>query len=68
MELSIQVKGRILVNGKHTGEDICDISSYVQQDDLFIGLLTVREHLWFNVSIPTSHIMETRNYNCNIFI
>ncbi|KAK2141381.1 hypothetical protein LSH36_1112g00067 [Paralvinella palmiformis] len=44
----LKVKGRILVNGKHTGEDICDISSYVQQDDLFIGLLTVREHLWFN--------------------
>ena len=45
-----QVTGRILVNGEDIGDNISRISGYAQQDDIFSGLMTVKEHLWFNVS------------------
>ncbi|KAK2147165.1 hypothetical protein LSH36_566g01069 [Paralvinella palmiformis] len=45
---SLKVKGSVLVNGQEIGEDINRISGYVQQDNAFLGTLTVREHLWFN--------------------
>jgi ATP-binding cassette, subfamily G (WHITE), eye pigment precursor transporter len=44
------IDGDIKINGKHaTQEDINRYSGYVQQNDLFIGTLTVREHLTFLV-------------------
>uniref|UniRef100_H2Z0C6 ABC transporter domain-containing protein n=1 Tax=Ciona savignyi TaxID=51511 RepID=H2Z0C6_CIOSA len=42
--------GDILANGVSMGPDISKISAYVQQDDLFMGQLTVKEHLMFAVS------------------
>lgn len=45
---SLVVEGEVLVNGRNIGEEINSISSYIQQDDLFIGSMTVKEHLWFN--------------------
>ncbi|CAL1533116.1 unnamed protein product [Lymnaea stagnalis] len=39
--------GDIRINGWHIGQCIKGISAYVQQDDLFIGTLTVREQLQF---------------------
>ncbi|KAI8777535.1 protein white-like [Biomphalaria glabrata] len=39
--------GDIRVNGWHIGSSIKGISAYVQQDDLFITTLTVREQLQF---------------------
>lgn len=47
---TVNVEGQVLVNGKNIGDDIATVSAYIQQDDLMIGSLTVREHLWFNVS------------------
>ncbi|KAK2147166.1 hypothetical protein LSH36_566g01070 [Paralvinella palmiformis] len=44
----ILVEGQCFVNGENIGEDICRISGYVQQDNIYIGILTVKEHLWFN--------------------
>lgn len=41
------VDGEVLVNGENVGASMTRISAYVQQDDLFIGTLTVREHLVF---------------------
>ena len=35
------------------------VSAYVQQDDLFIGTLTVREHLNFQVRTATIPILNT---------
>ena len=46
----LTVSGQVLVNGMSMGNDIANISGYVQQEDLFVGTLTVYEHLWFNVS------------------
>ncbi|CAL1279820.1 unnamed protein product [Larinioides sclopetarius] len=43
----LNVDGEVLVNGENVGQDITRLSAYVQQDDLFIGTLTVREHLVF---------------------
>ena len=52
---NLKVEGEIRINGKLVSsvEDISSISGYVQQDDLFIGYLTVKEHLIFQV-IPFS--------------
>lgn len=46
---SVQVVGSVMVNGTPVGININSISAYVQQEDLFIGTLTVREHLTFQV-------------------
>ncbi|KAK2141377.1 hypothetical protein LSH36_1112g00089 [Paralvinella palmiformis] len=51
---SLKVEGTILVNGENIGDDLYGISGYVQQDDIFIGILTVREHLWFNAVLKLS--------------
>ena len=47
---NIQVSGRRAVNGIPVNCSVlASLSAYVQQDDLFIGTLTVREHLIFQV-------------------
>ncbi|KFM65485.1 Protein white, partial [Stegodyphus mimosarum] len=43
----LTVDGEVLVNGENVGESMTRLSAYVQQDDLFIGTLTVKEHLVF---------------------
>ena len=48
---NVDVSGTVCLNGKPVSFDINNISAYVQQEDLFIGTLTVREHLMFQVSI-----------------
>lgn len=46
----LKVSGHVSVNGKPvSGAEIAKMSAYVQQDDLFFGALTVREHLQFQV-------------------
>ena len=46
---SVRVAGTVTVNGHAIGLGINSMSAYVQQEDLFIGTLTVREHLTFQV-------------------
>ena len=47
---NLKVAGNIKVNGKEIdGSQMGLISSYIQQEDLFYGTLTVREHLIFHV-------------------
>ena len=41
--------GNVHVNGKDVGKDICHITAYVQQDDIFFPNLTVKETLVFKV-------------------
>jgi ABC-type multidrug transport system ATPase subunit len=47
----LKVEGDVKVNGKLIGmlEEISSMSGYVQQNDLFIGNLQVKEHLIFQV-------------------
>ena len=46
----LDFKGQVKVNGQDPKNNIASVSGYVQQHDLFIGILTVREHLWVQVS------------------
>lgn len=49
---SVSVSGTRCVNGiPVNSSSLTSISAYVQQDDLFIGTLTVKEHLVFQVSL-----------------
>ena len=53
------VSGEVRVNGGRVGSGMTSLSAYIQQEDLFIGTLTVREHLWFQVTSSTlSHIVR----------
>ena len=45
----LNISGKIKINGQEVGKRIKSFSAYVQQEDLFIGTLTVREHLMFQV-------------------
>ena len=50
---NVDVSGTVCLNGKPVSFDINNISAYIQQEDLFIGSLTVHEHLMFQVSMYT---------------
>nr|XP_045624412.1 protein scarlet-like [Procambarus clarkii] len=43
----VVVDGEILVNGRRSGRSMNAISGYVHQDDIFVGSLSVKEHLTF---------------------
>ncbi|KAJ7318627.1 ATPase [Desmophyllum pertusum] len=47
----VQVTGTVEVNDHPIGIDINALSAYIQQEDLFIGSLTVREHLIFQAAL-----------------
>jgi ABC-type multidrug transport system ATPase subunit len=49
---SLKFEGDVKVNGERVNsvEEISSMSGYVQQNDLFIGTLKVKEHLIFQVS------------------
>ena len=46
----MDVRGTVEVNDRPIGTEITSISAYIQQEDLFVGSLTVKEHLTFQVS------------------
>lgn len=47
---SLVVSGDIKINDKVVNRDqMNDVSAYLQQEDLFLGTMTVREHLLFKV-------------------
>lgn len=47
------IEGEVKVNGQliTSVSEIASLSGYVQQDDLFIGSLTVKEHLIFQAML-----------------
>ena len=48
----LKVTGSVRLNGREAfGSDVGHLSAYVQQEDIFFGTLTVREHLKFQVSL-----------------
>jgi len=51
---SLTITGDVRVNGADIGSAISVVSGYVQQDDMFIGLLTVEEHLTFHAMLRMS--------------
>ncbi|CAI5448789.1 unnamed protein product [Caenorhabditis angaria] len=58
----LEVEGEILVNGQNIGKGVTSVSAYVQQEDLFLGTLTVREHLEIQAKLrlPSSFSAEDR--------
>ena len=48
----LQIQGNIKINGKQLNslDAMSAISGYVQQKDLFVGTLKVKEHLFFQVN------------------
>uniref|UniRef100_A0A0K0ECK1 ABC transporter domain-containing protein n=1 Tax=Strongyloides stercoralis TaxID=6248 RepID=A0A0K0ECK1_STRER len=57
---NLTVSGEILVNGINVNRGITNISSYVQQEDLFMSRLTVYEHL-----IIQSYMRLPSNNSCS---
>jgi len=47
----LQIQADVRINGRKMKKDISGVSAFVQQEELFIGSLTVREHLRFHVCI-----------------
>eukprot|EP01138_Halocafeteria_seosinensis_P009897 gb/GECG01010109.1/.p1 GENE.gb/GECG01010109.1/~~gb/GECG01010109.1/.p1 ORF type:complete len:691 (+),score=85.30 gb/GECG01010109.1/:1-2073(+) len=48
---SPQTSGEVLINGKPATKSFPRIAAYVQQEDLFLPSLTVKEHLRFQVAL-----------------
>lgn len=46
-----QTEGQVLVNNKPADKTFTRMSAYVQQEDLFLSSLTVREHLKFQIAL-----------------
>lgn len=61
---SLRITGEIKLNNEKIDsiETISSVSGYVQQDDLFIPTLRVREHLLFHV-ILLIYIEATQSYS-----
>ncbi|CAD5214935.1 unnamed protein product [Bursaphelenchus xylophilus] len=51
----LDVTGNILCNGHSLGKRVTCVSSYIQQEDLFVGTLTVREHLMIQAMLKIPH-------------
>jgi len=56
----MNASGHIAVNGITVGTGIRNISAYVQQDDLFIATMTVREHLQFRALLRMDKALTTQ--------
>jgi len=50
----MDVKGTVEVNDRPIGRKINATSAYIEKEDLFVGSLTVKEHLSFQVGIKGS--------------
>ena len=50
----MRIQGKITVNGVDVKEDISKLSAYVQQNDVFVGALTVEEHLFLQAKLRLS--------------
>ena len=58
--LGLKIDGKITVNGVEVKEDISKISAYIQQNDVFVGALTVEEHLSFQSKLRMSKETKQR--------
>ena len=57
---NLVIDGNITINGLPAGTAMTKISAYVQQDDIFIGSMTVYEHLVFQAALRMSK--ETKDF------
>ena len=45
----LEVTGTVFVREEPVGIGIREVSSYVEEEDIFVGLMTIYEHLLFQV-------------------
>nr|XP_034308874.1 protein white-like [Crassostrea gigas]XP_034308875.1 protein white-like [Crassostrea gigas] len=58
---SLAVSGDIKINDRVVNRDqMNDVSAYLQQEDVFLGTMTVREHLLFKASLQMNMDSRTR--------
>ncbi|XP_055346252.1 protein white-like [Paramacrobiotus metropolitanus] len=57
----LKLEGAICINNRKIGKAITSISAYVQQVDLFVGTLTVREHLIFQSEVRMDKHISKEN-------
>lgn len=62
VEGSLRVNGALVVNSGA----MASLSGYVQQDDAFVGMLTVREHLWFHAMLRMDKELTDEERNMKI--
>lgn len=60
------VHGDIMVNGQPLGPFMNKLSGFVYQDDIFVGTLTVREHLTFMIQLKMRQRMCKEEINARI--
>uniref|UniRef100_A0A915DRI7 ABC transporter domain-containing protein n=1 Tax=Ditylenchus dipsaci TaxID=166011 RepID=A0A915DRI7_9BILA len=48
---NLEVSGDVLVDGQRLGIGITNVSGYVQQDEMFLSTLTVKEHLMIQAKL-----------------
>ena len=62
------VEGSLRVNGALVGDAgaMAAMSGYVQQDDAFVPMLTVREHLWFHAMLRMDEEVPDEERNMKI--
>ena len=56
----LKIDGKITVNGVDVKEDISKLSGYIQQNDVFVGALTVEEHLFLQAKLRLSKETKQR--------
>jgi len=60
--LKLKISGERLINGVPVGTSFVNaISGYIQQDDLFLGALTVKEHLMFQALVRMDRNLSTND-------
>ena len=59
---SLMIEGDIRLNGKQvfSYECISTASGYIQQDDIFVGSLTVKEHLIFHAMLRMNNSFSSK--------
>lgn len=57
---SLQIEGDIKINGRYINkiENLNSVYGYVQQNDLFVGNMKVKEHLFFQVKFQSFKIIK----------
>lgn len=57
----LRIKGDVKINGQtiHSPTALAAISGYIQQEDLFFGMLKVKEHLKFQSMLRMDKTMTT---------
>ncbi|KAK6052836.1 ABC transporter, ATP-binding protein [Cooperia oncophora] len=64
----LNVEGRVEINGNVIGREITAISGYAQQEEMFVGTLTVREYLSIQARLRTNLSQEKREKRLNVIL